>query len=51
MAEYLLDTNHVSPLVTLEHPLRDKILARLQAGDIFSIIFPALHEFLFGISI
>jgi tRNA(fMet)-specific endonuclease VapC len=51
MAEYLLDTNHISPLVTLGHPLRDKILSRLQAGDIFSIIFPALHEFLFGISI
>ena len=51
MAEYLLDTNHISPLVTLGHPLRDRILARLQTGDIFSIIFPTLHEFLFGISI
>jgi shikimate dehydrogenase len=26
MADYLLDTNHTSPLVTIGHPLRDKIL-------------------------
>ena len=26
MAAYLLDTNHLSPLVTLNHPLRHQIL-------------------------
>jgi predicted nucleic acid-binding protein len=51
MAEYLLDTNHLSPLVTLEHPLRERILLRMQAGDTFSIPSPALNEFLFGISV
>lgn len=49
MTEYLLDTNHISPLVTPGHPLRAKIFAQLQAGDQFSIATPALHEFLFGI--
>lgn len=47
--EYLLDTNHISPLVTIEHPLRTRILTRLQLGDEFSIAAPALNEFLFGI--
>ena len=50
MTEYLLDTNHISPLVTHGHPLRLRILAQLQAGDQFSIATPALHEFLFGIT-
>ncbi len=49
MTEYLLDTNHISPLVTLGHPLRGKILSQIQASDLFSIASPALHEFLFGI--
>jgi len=51
MAEYLLDSNHASPLVTLGHPLRDKILAQLQTGDVFAIATPVLHEVLFGISL
>ncbi|MDM8520211.1 type II toxin-antitoxin system VapC family toxin [Anaerolineales bacterium HSG6] len=49
MTEYLLDTNHISPIVTLEHPLREHILARLADNDTFSIATPALSEFLFGI--
>lgn len=49
MTNYLLDTNHISPIITLEHPLRQKILTQLQGGDIFSIATPALGEFLFGI--
>jgi len=49
--EFLLDTNHISPLVTIGHPLRKTILAHLRAGDQFSIAAPALNEFLFGISI
>lgn len=51
MPEYLLDTNHISPLVTSGHPLQEKILAQLQTGDLFAIATPALHEFLFGISL
>lgn len=52
MTDYLLDTNHISPLVTPEHPLRQKILAQLQqADDTFSIAAPALSEFLYGISL
>ena len=50
MTAYLLDTNHLSPLVTLGHSLRNKILAQVQAGDSFAIAAPALNEFLFGIA-
>lgn len=50
MTAYLLDTNHLSPLVTLDHPLRARVLARLRAGDTFAIPVPALTEMLFGIS-
>jgi tRNA(fMet)-specific endonuclease VapC len=49
MADYLLDSNHVSPLITLGHPLRRRVLDRHQAGDIFAIAVPALTEVLFGI--
>ena len=50
MADYLLDTNHASPLVTLGHPLRDEILRRLDEGHTFAICVPVLTETLFGIS-
>ncbi|MCA9997179.1 MAG: type II toxin-antitoxin system VapC family toxin [Anaerolineales bacterium] len=49
MANYLLDTNHASPLVTLSHPLRKLVLQRLDAGDNFFICVPAITETLFGI--
>ena len=49
MARYLLDTNHLSPFITLDHPLRQILIDRLQQGDTFSIAVPALTEFLFGI--
>lgn len=49
MANYLLDTNHLSPLVTTEHPLRTKILQQIQAGNHFAVAVPALTELLFGI--
>ena len=49
MTQYLLDTNHLSPLVTLHHPLRDKVLQQISGGNSFAIAAPALHEFLFGI--
>ncbi len=51
MARYLLDTNHASPLVTLHHPLRQKVLNSWAAGDEFSICVPVLSETLFGISV
>lgn len=51
MADYLLDTNHASPLVTLHHPLRHRVLAAISAGDTFAITVPVLTETLFGISI
>lgn len=49
MADYLLDTNHVSPLITLSHPLRQRILQRLDEGDSFAICVPVITETLFGI--
>ena len=49
MAQYLLDTNHLSPLVTQGHQLRERVLLRVTQGDGFAIAAPALCEFLFGI--
>ncbi len=51
MAAYLLDTNHASPLVTTGHPLRQRVLQHLDAGDTFAICLPMLAELLFGIGI
>jgi tRNA(fMet)-specific endonuclease VapC len=51
IADYLLDTNHLSPLVTLNHPLRQQVLEALQAGHTFAITVPALVEMLFGIGV
>ncbi len=48
---YLLDTNHISPLVTLRHPLRERILYRIHQGDTFAITIPVLTEMLYGISL
>jgi hypothetical protein len=36
MAVYLLDTNHISPLVTVGHPLRERVLDSIEDGDIIS---------------
>ena len=49
MTNYLLDTNHASPLITLGHPLRKRVLRRLDEGDSFAICVPVLAETLFGI--
>ena len=49
MAHYLLDTNHLSPLVTLSHPLRHRVYASLESGDTFALATPSVAEFLFGI--
>lgn len=51
MADYLLDTNHASPLVTLSHPLRERVLLRLDAGDTFMLCVPVITETLFGIGL
>lgn len=49
MAAFLLDTNHASAVVTLEHPLYDQVIQSLEAGDIFAVCTPIVIELLFGI--
>lgn len=49
MAKYLLDTNHISPLVTPGHRLRSLFIEHYNNGDSFYIAVPALTEMLFGI--
>lgn len=44
MADYLLDTNHAAALVTLTHPVRSRVLLRLQAGNAFAIAVPRLLD-------
>ena len=51
MTNYLLDTNHLSPLVTPGHSLRAKVFEHVQLGDQFAIAAPAFNEFLFGIGV
>jgi len=51
MTDYLLDTNHLSPLVTVSHPLRRRVLRALQEGHTFAITVPSLTEMLFGIGL
>lgn len=51
MTNYLLDTNHASPLVTLSHPLRRRILQSLNDGDNFATCVPIITETLFGIAL
>jgi hypothetical protein len=38
-------------LVTLGHPLRQRVLLRVQAGDTFAITVPAITETLYGIGL
>lgn len=51
MARYMLDTNHLSPMVTLSHPLRTKILHQVQQQDSFHISTLVYAEMLYGIGI
>lgn len=51
MAGYLMDTNHLSPLVTLNHPLRRRFFKAQQNGHTFSLAVPALTETLLGLSL
>ncbi len=48
---YLLDTNHLSPLVTPKHPLHHQVLQALQNGNDFGISLPCVTETLYGIGI
>ncbi len=48
MARYLLDTNHASPLVTLDHPLRQQVLAAIEASHTFALPAVVITELLFG---
>lgn len=49
MTQFLLDTNHASPAVTLNHPLRETLLEQLDKGHSFAICVPVIAELLFGI--
>ena len=49
MARYLLDTNHISPLVTPGHRFQSILQQHHNAGDSFHIAVPALAEMLYGI--
>ena len=51
MADYLMDTNHLSPLVTLSHPLRRRFFETQQSGHRFALAVPALTETLLGLSL
>ena len=51
MARYLLDTNHLSPLVTLGHSLRERVLQRMADGDEFHVATLCAAEVVFGIGI
>lgn len=49
MSRYLLDANHLSPIVTIGHEIRTKIINGFTNGNEFAIAAPVLFEFLFGI--
>lgn len=49
MTEYLIDTNHLSVLVTDGHPLLNRIHRQIYLGDTFSITTVSLTEILFGL--
>lgn len=51
MADYLLDSNHASPLVTIGHPLRDRVLQSFANGDTFGLCVPVILETKFGIGV
>jgi tRNA(fMet)-specific endonuclease VapC len=48
VADYFLDTNHASTLVTIGHSVRRRIHARLAAGDSFFLTAPVITEVVFG---
>jgi tRNA(fMet)-specific endonuclease VapC len=44
MTSYLLDTNHASPLVTISHPLRQRVLQAIANGDSVATVTPIVTE-------
>lgn len=48
---YLLDTNHLSPLVTPNHPLRQRVIQAIRAGGEFGVCLPCITETIFGIGL
>lgn len=48
MTSFLLDANHASPLVTIDHPLRRRIEAAKVGGDSFALVAPVVTEVVFG---
>jgi len=51
VANYLIDTNHLSRLIDPGHPFRARFVAHLEAGDTFSLILPIITEAVLGFSI
>lgn len=51
MPRYLLDTNHLSPLVTLGHSLRKRVLGRMKDGDEFFVATVCAAEVIYGIGL
>lgn len=51
MTNYLLDTNHLSPLVTPGHSLRQRVMIQLEQSDTFAFTIPSLAELIYGIGI
>ncbi len=48
---YLLDTNHLSCLATLQHPLRERVAQCATRGDVFHYIDHCVVELVFGIAL
>lgn len=51
MPAYLLDTNHLSPLVTIGHKLREQVLGQIEEGIQFAVCVPVVTEMVVGISL
>ncbi len=51
MPAFLLDTNHLSLLVTIGHRLRERILTQIEQGTKFAVCVPVVTETLVGISL
>ena len=51
MADYLLDTNHASPLVPPGHAMLLRMQRQQAQGDTFALCVPVLTELRFGIGI
>ena len=50
MTAYLLDSNHAGALITVTHPLRQRVTARMAGGDAFCLTLPVVTETVYGFS-